>query len=140
MLQEDDDWIDDPSAETIASYGLDPTDSRESAVIATLQPGNYTVIVRGWEGATGIGLVELYDLHTTGGRAGNISTRARVGPATTSMVAGFIVGDGPSKRVVIRGLGQSLRDAGVAGRAERSGRRSPRCERQSHPRERRLGI
>jgi len=29
---------------------------------ATLTPGSYTAIVRGANGATGIGLVEIYDL------------------------------------------------------------------------------
>ena len=114
VLQYDDDWVGSPNAETIASYGLDPTNSRESAVIATLQPGNYTAVIRGWEDATGVGLVELYDLHTTNGRAGNISTRGRVGTGNNVMVAGFIVGGGESKRVVLRGLGLSLKDAGVA--------------------------
>jgi hypothetical protein len=115
QLQYNDDWIDNNSAaQTISSYRLDPTNSRESAVIATLQPGSYTVIVRGWENVTGIGLVELYDLHTTNGRAGNISTRGLVGTGDRVMVAGFIVGNGPSKRVVVRGLGLSLRDSGVA--------------------------
>ena len=114
QLQYNDDWIDGSNAQTIASYGLDPTGSREAAVIATLQPGSYTVTVRGWEDATGVGLVELYDLHTTNGRAGNISTRARVGTGNDVMVAGFIVGGGASKRVVIRGLGATLRDSGVA--------------------------
>ena len=114
QLQSNDDWVDYGSSQTIASYGLDPTGSREAAVIATLQPGSYTVVVRGFEDLTGIGLVELYDLHTTNGRAGNISTRARVGTGNDVMVAGFIVGGGESKRVVLRGLGATLRDSGVA--------------------------
>ena len=114
QLQFNDDWVDGTNSTTIASYGLDPTGSREAAVIATLQPGSYTVVVRGYEDVTGIGLVELYDLHTTNGRAGNISTRGRVGTGNEVMVAGFIVGGGASKRVVLRGLGTTLRDSGVA--------------------------
>ncbi|HSH39434.1 MAG TPA: matrixin family metalloprotease [Chthoniobacterales bacterium] len=114
QLQFNDDWVDYRNAETVASYGLDPTGSREAAIIATLQPGNYTVVIRGFEDVTGVGLVELYDLHTTNGRAGNISTRARVGTGNDVMVAGFIIGSGTSKRVVVRGLGASLRDSGVA--------------------------
>jgi hypothetical protein len=39
-----------------------PRDPRESAIIATLQPGNYTAIVRGVNATTGVGLVEVYDL------------------------------------------------------------------------------
>jgi hypothetical protein len=39
-----------------------PGDPRESAIIATLPPGNYTAIVRGVNNMTGVGLVEVYDL------------------------------------------------------------------------------
>src|SRR6267378_2294449 len=39
-----------------------PTQLSESAIIATLQPGNYTAIVRGRNNTTGVALVEVYDL------------------------------------------------------------------------------
>ena len=39
------------------------SDGRESAIIAELPPGNYTAIVRGVNDTTGVGLVEVYDLH-----------------------------------------------------------------------------
>jgi hypothetical protein len=39
-----------------------PGDPRESAIVANLLPGNYTAIVRGVNGTTGVGLVEVYDL------------------------------------------------------------------------------
>jgi hypothetical protein len=46
----------------IQNSGHAPTDPSESAIIAELQPGNYTAIVRGVNDTTGVGLVELYDL------------------------------------------------------------------------------
>ncbi len=46
----------------IRNSGHAPTDPRESAIIATLPPGNYTAIVRGVNNTTGVGLVEVYDL------------------------------------------------------------------------------
>jgi hypothetical protein len=46
----------------IQNSGHAPTDPSESAIIATLQPGNYTAIVRGVNNTTGVGLVEVYDL------------------------------------------------------------------------------
>jgi len=46
----------------IRDSGHAPRDPRESAIIATLQPGNYTAIVRGVNSTTGVGLVEVYDL------------------------------------------------------------------------------
>ena len=46
----------------ILNTGLAPTDGRESAIIANLPAGNYTAIVRGVNGTTGVALVEVYDL------------------------------------------------------------------------------
>ena len=46
----------------IQNSGHAPTDPSESAIIAELQPGNYTAIVRGVNDTTGVGLVEVYDL------------------------------------------------------------------------------
>jgi hypothetical protein len=118
-LAESDDWPDDSGASTIASYHLDPTNSRESAILATLNPGSYTVVLRSFDNGdgnvTGTGLIELYDLHTTGGRAGNISTRGPVSAGDQVLIGGFIVGGSQTKEVVVRALGPSLGAAGVSG-------------------------
>ena len=47
---------------TIQNSGHAPAQPSESAIIATLQPGNYTAIVRGVNNTTGNALVEVYDL------------------------------------------------------------------------------
>lgn len=119
IISTSDDFIDSPDASTIASYHLDPTNSRESAILATLNPGSYTVIVRCWDDTTtttdnltGTAIVELYDLHTSGGRAGNISTRGQVLSGDQVLIGGFIVGGSQPKTVVVRALGPSL--GGVA--------------------------
>ena len=117
LLTQNDDWIDSSDAETIASYRLDPANSLESAILRTLTPGNYTVLVRAFDNGnsnlTGTGLVEIFDLHTTNGRAGNISTRGQVLADNDIMIAGFIVGGSQSKETVVRGLGPSLASAGI---------------------------
>jgi hypothetical protein len=46
----------------IQNSQLAPTNSAESAIIATLQPGSYTAIVRGMSNTTGNALVEVYAL------------------------------------------------------------------------------
>jgi len=46
----------------IQNSGHAPTQPSESAIIATLPPGNYTAIVRGVNNTTGNALVEVYDL------------------------------------------------------------------------------
>ena len=48
--------------ERIKKTGAAPTDDREAAVIFGSLPDNWTAIVRGKEGETGVALVEVYDL------------------------------------------------------------------------------
>ena len=56
-----DDWESDQKQQIIDTT-VPPTDSRESAIVATLNPGNYTAIVRGKNNTTGVALVEAYVL------------------------------------------------------------------------------
>jgi hypothetical protein len=46
----------------ILNSGLAPDDPAESALIVTLQPGNYTAVVQGVNGTSGVALVEVYTL------------------------------------------------------------------------------
>lgn len=55
------DWRNDDES-AIAATGVPPTSDREAAILATLVPGNYTAIVRGKDGSTGVALVEAYNL------------------------------------------------------------------------------
>ncbi|MEO5718240.1 MAG: matrixin family metalloprotease [Chthoniobacterales bacterium] len=119
VVASNDDWFTSPDAETIASYHLDPPNSRESAVYLTLQPGAYTAVVQNFTNAqqppaSGVGLFELYDLSTSGGRAGNISTRAQVLGGTNVLIGGTIIGGTDPKTVVLRALGPSLGAAGIS--------------------------
>ncbi len=69
----------------------------------------YTAIVRGFKNATGIGVVEAYDLNRTAdSKLANISTRGLVQTGDNVLIAGTIVPGGPSQRVLVRALGPSL--------------------------------
>jgi hypothetical protein len=118
IVAQNDDWTSGPDAETIASYQLDPANGYESAVFQTLNPGAYTAIVKAFDNGngdlTGSGLVELYDVHASSGRAGNISTRGQVLTGDGVMIGGFVIGGSVPKEVVIRGIGPSLATSGVA--------------------------
>jgi hypothetical protein len=95
-------------AEEIQNLGFAPNNSSESALIATVPPGKYTAILQGVNDATGVGLVEVYDLNTTSGSLlANISTRGFVESADNVMIGGFIVVTKPTK-VIIRAIGPSL--------------------------------
>src|SRR5207244_10793031 len=92
----------------INASGLAPTSPLESAIVATLQPGNYTAIVRGVNNTTGIALVECYELDSTATRLVNVSTRGRVGVGDEVLIGGFIVTGSESKAMIVRALGPSL--------------------------------
>ncbi|MEO6871729.1 MAG: hypothetical protein ABI233_05855 [Chthoniobacterales bacterium] len=49
-------------AKEIEATGLAPTDPLESAIDVSVSPGNYTAILSGVDGGTGIGLVEVYNI------------------------------------------------------------------------------
>jgi hypothetical protein len=52
-----------PNRQEIINSGLAPTNNLESAILTTLNPGNYTAIVRGVNNGIGIALVEVYGLN-----------------------------------------------------------------------------
>jgi phospholipase/lecithinase/hemolysin len=62
LIAFDNDWNDNTPTAVKAAL-LQPHDSRESAVVLSLPAGNYTAIVRGKNGTTGVALVEAYRLH-----------------------------------------------------------------------------
>jgi hypothetical protein len=82
VIAQNDNWQDTPScngfvcgtAAQIAATGLDPCQpnpgqttsptgcAQESAILITLPPGAYTAIVSGVGGATGVGLVEAFEM------------------------------------------------------------------------------
>jgi hypothetical protein len=62
LVASNDDWGTDGAAAEIQRIGLQPPNGNESAILPTLAPGPYTVIVRGVYNTTGIGMVELYAL------------------------------------------------------------------------------
>jgi len=109
-----DNWRDDQEI-TIAATGLAPTNDFEAAIEATLAPGAYTAIVRGNGNTSGVALVEVYDLNqSVPAKLANMSTRALVGTGDDIVIAGFILGgSNADDRIVVRGIGPSLRAVGV---------------------------
>jgi sugar lactone lactonase YvrE len=106
-----DNWKDVPAQQAaIQATGLAPQFNAESAIVLTLQPGNYTVILAGKNGTTGVGLVEVYDVNTGAfAELTNVSTRGFVGTGDNVMIGGIITGGGNgSTVVVVRGLGPTL--------------------------------
>ncbi|MCX6951135.1 MAG: PQQ-binding-like beta-propeller repeat protein, partial [Verrucomicrobia bacterium] len=84
-----------------------------SATAATA--GSYTVTVTGPQGtltsAAGVVTVEA----PNPGRLVNLSVRTSTGTAAQTLTVGFVVGAGPAKSVLLRGIGPSLTPFGVPG-------------------------
>ncbi|HSV62728.1 MAG TPA: alkaline phosphatase family protein [Chthoniobacterales bacterium] len=113
ILSVNDNWKDTQQAE-IEATGLAPADDRESAISIALDPGNYTVVLTGKDGASGIGLVEAYDVEQgSPARLLNISTRGQVQTGDNVMIGGVILGGSDYARVIFRGLGPSIAVGGV---------------------------
>ena len=118
LLFSNDDWQNSTQQAEIANSGLAPSNAAESAIIWTLTPGQgYTAVVRGINGTTGIGVVEVFDLNQGASKLGNISTRGFVDVDDNVMIAGLIAGpsNGTSLQILVRALGPTLSDFGVAG-------------------------
>jgi hypothetical protein len=104
-------WRDTQEAE-IQATGIPPTNDLESAILATLNPGNYTAIVRGNGGTSGVALVEIYDLNEgVDSKLANLSTRAFVSTGDNIVIAGFLLsnhGASAIDHIIVRGIGPSL--------------------------------
>src|SRR6266513_4602881 len=95
--------------------GLAPTNDRESVIIATLAPGQYTAQLAGKDSGTGNGVIEVYDLAAgTSATLANLSTRGYVGGGDNVMIGGVIIGNGDSPIMVFRAMGPSLARSGIA--------------------------
>ena len=114
-LQTNDDWKNSPDATAIMDTGIPPKNDAESAILATLAPGQYTAVLAGKDMTAGNGLIELYDLDASSDSTlANVSTRGFVGTGDNAMIAGIIIGSGDNPIVVLRALGPTLQNAGVA--------------------------
>jgi hypothetical protein len=62
LVAVNDDWSSGSQVAAILDTGIPPSNPLESAIIATLGTGNYTAVVRGVDGTSGVALVEVFDL------------------------------------------------------------------------------
>ncbi len=62
LLRQNNDWNSAANANEIAATTIPPTNAKEAAVLIRLEPGNYTTVVDGADGGTGIALVEVYEI------------------------------------------------------------------------------
>jgi uncharacterized delta-60 repeat protein len=114
LLATNDNWRDDQNQQHVIDAGIAPANDLESALWGILNPGDYTVVLRGKNGATGIALFEVYDVdHTVDSKLANVSTRGFVDTGDNIMVGGAIIIGSLPAQVIFRAIGPSLTSFGV---------------------------
>ncbi len=115
QIAANDDWQQAANAAQVQASGFAPAIAQESAILMTLAPGAYTAIVTGYQGVTGVGIVEVFEVDRTDVPLINISTRGQVLTGNDVMIGGFIIQGDAAQTVVVRARGPSLAAQGVPG-------------------------
>ncbi len=115
LITTNDNWKDSPQRAQIEGTVFQPTDDRESVILATLAPGAYTVVISGVGNTTGIGVIEVYDNdQAADSDLANISTRGFVQTGNDVLIGGFVLGGNNNPTdMVVRALGPSLASFGL---------------------------
>ncbi len=116
LVLANDNWATDDSATMTATGAFSLTNgSRDAALVATLSAGAYTAQVSGVNNASGVAIMEIYDV-TGSARLLNLSTRALVGSGANTLFSGLVVAPGGgARRLLIRAAGPGLAALGVTG-------------------------
>lgn len=114
VITMNDNWKDSQRSQ-IEGTVFQPSDDRESVILATLSPAAYTAILSGKNNTTGVGAVEVYDNNqAVDSQLANISTRGFVLTGNNVMIGGFILGGNTNNtRIALRGIGPSLAQFGL---------------------------
>jgi hypothetical protein len=113
LIRSNDNWRTDQEAEIIAT-GIPPTNDLEAAIVATLSPGSYTVVLRGISNGTGHGINDLHDVAPgTVSSLTAIGTRANVLTGNDALVSGIVIQPSGGD-LLLRVLGPSMTAAGVS--------------------------
>jgi sugar lactone lactonase YvrE len=125
-MSDNDDWA--GSAQIVAignqvgAFALAGATSKDAALYnPAFTSGSYSVQITGTAGTTGVALAEIYDatastaVTATTPRLTNVSARTQVGTGDDILIAGFTIGGQTPQTVLIRAVGPTLTDFGVAG-------------------------
>ncbi|GAB5562574.1 MAG: hypothetical protein SynsKO_42210 [Synoicihabitans sp.] len=103
------------TADTVGAFTLNPGRA-DSALLANVAPGAYTVHLASADGSTGSGLVEIYDAGgSNSAHLINLSARAEIPAGGEALIPGFVVEGEGARTYLIRAVGPSLANFGVEG-------------------------
>lgn len=118
QLGQNDDWSGLPVLATAMSqagaFPL-PVDSKDAALLTTVESGGYTLHAAGATAAKGTTLLEVYDLDSGTGaaRLTNLSALSRLTAAGEALIVGFVIKGNAPRALLIRGVGPTLSVLGV---------------------------
>jgi len=99
---------------SLGAFALVPGSADAAMQVAV--DGARSVLVRGADGSSGVVLVEVYDMPSSGaGVLTNLSARGFAGTGSQTLAAGFVLSGSKARRLLIRGVGPSLAAYGVSG-------------------------
>jgi cyclophilin family peptidyl-prolyl cis-trans isomerase len=112
LVASNDSWSGD-NGSAYGAFAL-PVGSKDAVIVASLAPGGYTAQVSGAANGTGNGMIEVYDaaIADSAVRFINLAARTQV-DAGQILFAGFNVGPGAAKSLLIRAVGPGLTPLGV---------------------------
>ena len=118
VLHQNDNWSGSMIAETTSRLGAFAlaNGSADAAMLVDLPPGSYTAQISAGA-ASGTALVEVYDASQAvadQSRLINIATRGRIAGKDDTLIAGIVVTGNTAKRILVRAIGPSLTNFGVA--------------------------
>ncbi len=124
LVASNDDWYRQPNIVALVTaqraagaYSLS-VDEGDAAVVATLEPGAYTVqYLTDASETDAIGLIEAYDLDPgyPASRLTNLSSRMFVGAGEQTAIPGLVVSGSGTKTYLVRAIGPGLAKFGVDG-------------------------
>ena len=97
---------------TLGAFPL-ASNSVDSALMRTLEPGRYTAQLTDAAGGSGVGLVEIYENDLMPSRLVNLSSRVFVGTGASLAIPGIVVRGPVSKKLLIRAVGPTLSAFGI---------------------------
>lgn len=123
VIATNDNWLGDSQIAArsvqVGAFALSGPTSLDAATAISSNIGSYTVQLTDKTNGTGTVLAEIYDatpapqIVERSPRLVNLSARARVGPGSGFMIAGFVVGGTTPVSVLIRAAGPALNGFGV---------------------------
>lgn len=117
FITSNDDFVSLPDSKLLdlARIFATPENAKESAIVETLDPGVYTVVMDDPQNAYGIGLLNLYEANGSDVlRFAGCSSRVNVGTGDKVGILSFVVSGKGKRRILIKTNGSGLSDFGIS--------------------------